>query len=64
MKDLIEALTIFAKYTDLRYPTTCEHEELFVHVSPSVVSIEDTDRLAQLSFHDNDVGGFSSARFG
>jgi hypothetical protein len=64
MKDLIEALTIFLKYSQEMHPTTCEHDELFVHVDPADVSDADKRRLAVLSFHENEIGGFSSFRFG
>lgn len=63
MKDLIEALTIFSKYSDTLYPTHCEHDELFVCVNPELVSPEDLKRLEELSF--NPQGDlFYSFRFG
>ena len=65
MKDLIEALTIFAKYTDDEHPTCCEHDELYVLVDPAKVTAEDRVRLDALGFaaqeHD---GNFRSSRFG
>lgn len=63
MKDLIEALTIFSKYTDAAYPTHCEHDELWVVVDPVLVSSEDRARLAELSFLPID-DAFHSFRFG
>lgn len=52
MKDLIEALQIFMKYCgDVKYPTVCEREELFVNcVTPEQVSEEDLKRLDKLGF--------------
>ena len=65
MKDLIEALTIFAKYTDARHPTCCEHDVLYVLVDPAQVTTEDRARLEALGFepqeHDRN---FTSNRFG
>lgn len=65
MNDLLEALTIFAKYTSTRRPTCCEHDILYVLVDPADVTVEDRERLAQLGFeaqeHDKN---FTSYRFG
>lgn len=63
MYDLIEALTIFAKYDD-GDNVHCEHDEIFICIDPEEVSEEDLYRLEQLSFRPNDVDGFSSFRFG
>lgn len=65
MKDLIEALTIFAKYTVAEYPTCCDHDVLYVLVDPTVVSSEDQARLEELGFvaHERDKN-FQSNRFG
>ena len=65
MKDLLEALTIFAKYTDAAYPTCCEHDELYVLVDPAKVTAEDRVRLDALGFvaQDHDQN-FISNRFG
>lgn len=67
MKDLIEALTIFAKYIDpgVHCPTGCEHDELFVYVDPMTVGADDLGRLADLGFAPNPhAGHFYSFRFG
>lgn len=45
MNDLIKALQIFAKYTDAKYPTSCEHDIFYVQVSPDDVSDEDKAEL-------------------
>lgn len=68
MSDLIEALQIFAKYVETRnrkYPTHCEHDELFVLVNPDSVSAEDIARLDELGFQPcHDLPCFVSYRFG
>lgn len=65
MDELIEALTIFRKYTDARWPTACEHDMLYVCGVPrELVSDEDNERLEQLHFVPNDVGGYESSWFG
>jgi hypothetical protein len=50
MKDLVEAFTIFLKYSQEVYPTHCEHDVMCVCVSPSLVSDEDKKRLCVLGF--------------
>lgn len=66
MKDLIEALTIFAKYGDPYSPTHCEHDVLTVMIDPADVSEEDKVRLEELSFTPDNYGDdyFTSFRFG
>jgi hypothetical protein len=68
MKDLIEALTILAKYMDPeeRWPTHCEHDVLYVcNIESEDVSEGDTKRLDELGFvPDPENGGFMSYRFG
>ena len=67
MKDLIEALTILAKYMDpeQKWPTACDHDVLYVcHIEPEDVSEEDTKRLDELGFFPSDEGGFQSYKFG
>lgn len=65
LPSLIEALTIFAKYTDRSYPTHCEHDELYVIVSPDVVSSADAIRLDKLGFYPCEEDGcWKSHRFG
>lgn len=63
MNDLIEALTIFSKYTQDKYPTHCEHDELMILVDPALVSDEDITRLDELGFFPSDEY-FKSFRFG
>lgn len=66
MKDLIEALQIFAKYvSDEESPTSCDHEALYVSCPPEAVSEGDMLRLEQLSFIvDDEYCCFVSYRFG
>lgn len=67
MKDLLEAITIMAKYTDSIHPTNCNHDELrFNTIDSTKVSEEDLRRLEELGFHDDrdDIGGFLSFKYG
>ena len=65
MKDLIEAFQIFAKYTQAHYPTGCEHDRLYVMVSPSAVSEGDIQLLEKLGFYAGEEDdNFYSFRFG
>ncbi len=66
MKDLIEALTIFAKYANRRSPTHCEHDTLcVVGISEDAVSAEDKARLAKLGFSWSlEFDSWCSFRFG
>ena len=65
MKDLLEAFTLFAKYTSEAHPTCCEHDVLYVLVDPADVSPEDRVRLEALGFdaYESDRN-FQSTRFG
>lgn len=65
MKDLIEALTIFLKYGNPAYPTSCDHDILRVYINPEKVSQEDKKLLETLGFEveeENDC--FYSFRYG
>lgn len=65
MNDLIEAFTIFAKYTNAAHPTHCEHDVLYVIVDPENVSTEDRARLKALGFAAQERDrNFQSTRFG
>ena len=70
MEDLIKALQIFLKYVTPgsfgeKYPTTCEHDMLFVNcVSPDMVSEEDKEELKNLGFVPYEDFAFVSYRFG
>ena len=72
MNSLIKALQIFNKYLKKdpsdyhnRYPTSCEHDILIVHVDPDKVSDEDKKMLNQLGFiPDYDLCNFRSMHYG
>lgn len=69
MNDLIKALQIFLKYVKdehrEKYPTTCEHDMLFVNcVAPDDVSLDDLNELEQLGFFPYEDFAFVSYRFG
>lgn len=65
MEDLIKALQIFAKYSDTKYPTKCEHDTLIVNcVKPDDVSLEDLNELEKLGFLPFEDFAFVSYRFG
>lgn len=63
MDNLIEALTILRKYDNPRYPTNCNHDELWVNVDANLVSDDDKKRLDELGFFE-DEGAFMSYEFG
>jgi len=51
MNDLIEALSIFARYKCEKYPTHCEHDVLIImSVTRDEVSADDAKRLDALGF--------------
>jgi hypothetical protein len=65
MQDLIQALQIFLKYSNAKFPTICEHDILYVNVKPEAVSQEDIQSLKKLGFNVNEnTNNFSSNRFG
>lgn len=60
MKQLIQALNIFAKYIgDSEQPISCERDILFVNCDPNLVSNEDKALLSKLGFDDNGCSFFS-----
>jgi hypothetical protein len=66
MDDLIRALTIFLKYANVRWPTHCEHDELWIMgVDRADVSDEDHALLDVLGFQwDEADDSYKSFRFG
>lgn len=52
MNDLIEALLIFAKYGNPKYPTHCEHDTLYINpeICPDKMSFDDRVRVEKLGF--------------
>lgn len=65
MEELISAFNIFFKYNKSQYPTSCEHDVLYVLVSPEEVSSEDIVNLERLGFNiETDLNCFYSYKFG
>ncbi len=66
MDDLIEALNIFKKYQNVKWPTNCSHDVLAImEVEENEVSAEDTKRLGELDFiYSEDEECWISFRFG
>lgn len=67
MDDLIEALNIFRKYSNEKYPCVCEHETLYIHgADPEKMSVKDIERLEELGFvvEEDFEKCFVSFRFG
>lgn len=67
MENLVKAFQIFSKYSRDEYPTSCEHDVMYVHVSPSVVSPDDRAELDKLGFYpseDDDLDNFVSYHYG
>lgn len=65
MDELIKALQIFLKYGNKKYPTSCEHDILYVDIDPIVVSDEDKKALDELGFFvDDENDCFASFKYG
>lgn len=66
MKDLIEALTIFSKYTNANSPTNCVHDFLgIMDVEETEPTAEEQKRLDELGFFWSDeYDCWGSFRFG
>ncbi len=65
MENLIKALKIFLKYANPTYPTHCEHDTLYVCISPDLITdSKDLEELKVLGFSPNDNDGFTSFRYG
>lgn len=66
MDDLIEALQIFRKYGNPKYPTWCEHDVLNVcDIDMELITTEDQERLDALGFvHDSESESYKSFKFG
>ena len=65
MEDLIEALQIFLKYGNPKWPTHCEHDVLTImEIDPETVSEEDKERLDKLGFFESEEECFKSYKFG
>ena len=66
MEDLIQALSIFARYTKAYAPTHCEHDVFYVvGVGKDTPSAEEKNRLETLGFFwSEDNNAWASFRFG
>jgi hypothetical protein len=68
MENLIRALTIISKYLDgynKDYPTSCEHDVLFVHVDYNKITQDDLNELKILGFVPNvNSGNMVSYKYG
>lgn len=66
MQDLILALQIFLKYGNPKYPTVCEHDEMWIcGINPDDVTLEDKEKLKGLGFFvDEYQKQFKSYRYG
>jgi hypothetical protein len=65
MKKLVRALQIFNRYTDSEFPTSCEHNQMFVHVDPKQVNQSDITELENIGFEvDYDLECFVSNKYG
>ena len=66
MKDLIEALQIFLKYKNETYPTSCDHDVMYIMgITEDEVSDEDAIKLLHLGFQWSDVDYcWKSVKFG
>jgi hypothetical protein len=65
IRDLIEALEIFAKY-NVNASIHCEHDTMYIcYISPDEVTEKDKTRLDELGFFDSsDDDNFMSFRWG
>ncbi len=51
MDRLIQALNIFLKYNNTKWPTHCEHDVLMIAgISKDEISDEDAEKLSKLDF--------------
>lgn len=64
MDKLIEALQIFLKYGNNKYPTYCEHDTLYIcHYEWDEISKDDQVKLEELGFIESD-GSIISHKYG
>ena len=66
MKELIEALIVFQRYSENEYPTHCEHDALCVcHIEQSDMSEVDREYVEARSFFWNEeYDCWSSYKYG
>lgn len=66
MDELIQALTVFKKYRNEKWPTHCEHDVLMIMaVGEKEMSLEDTATVEKLGFHwSSEYDCWASYKFG
>lgn len=64
MNDLIEALQIMLKHGNVDHPTHCEHDEMHIYPNSMDFTEAELNRLEELGFHPNYMGGFVSFKYG
>jgi hypothetical protein len=65
MKNFIKALNILLKYENPDCPFHCEHDILYICVSPTRVSLEDIKKLDDMKIHaDYEEDHFFSYHYG
>jgi hypothetical protein len=66
MEKLIQALQIFLKYKNVKWPTHCEHDILLItEITEDEVSGEDQAQVKELGFHWNtEYDCWASYRYG
>jgi hypothetical protein len=65
MKNFIKALNILLKYENPDYPFHCEHDILYICISPKNISLEDIKKLDDLQIHaDYEEDHFFSYHYG
>lgn len=66
MENLIEALKIFLKYKNEKWPTHCEHDVLWIiGITKEEVSDDDVKKLEELDFfYSNEDDCWQSFHFG
>jgi hypothetical protein len=69
LKELIEALNIFLKYDNPKFPTGCEHDVLYVFdegsYSPDKMDAVDVGRLNEIGFdYDASLPSWGCTAFG
>lgn len=64
MEDLIKALQIFLKHGDVKFPTHCEHDILYIYPASDDFTKEELAQLEEYGFDVDEEGTFYSYRFG
>lgn len=64
MKQFIEAMNIFSKYTNKEHVFHCEHDSMYVCIDADLVSEEDKALLDELGFFVSGENIFLSYKYG